>query len=390
MTTVFPPNFLWGASTAAHQIEGNNIHSDWWDLERFNPEYFVERSGQACDSFNRWREDMAIVKDLGLNTYRFSIEWARIQPKKREIDHAMIDHYRQMVAHARELGLEPIVTLHHFTMPKWFRRLNAWQHPDAPQIFADYCRLVAPILDEGVTWALTINEPNIHSAVLAAQSGVAGPNFLPQPREGDVEGLIRSHHAAREVLKSHSGLKTGWSMANFLMYASVPEAQEKAAEFQWKYEDVFTTESKNDDFVGVQSYSRLAVGTEGIVAPPEGAEITTSNFEFYPEAVGHAIRHVKAIVGEVPILVTENGVSTDDDTRREVYLRGAVAAVEGALADGIDIRAYCHWSLLDNFEWQSGYAPRFGLVSVDRTTFARTPKPSADVYRQLVRERQVG
>jgi len=380
----FPKGFIWGASTAAHQVEGNNTNSDWWQIENMPNSPVAEPSGAACDSYNRYAEDMQIVKDYGLNAYRFSFEWARIEPQQGVFDDNEIDHYRQMITKCHELGLEPIVTLHHFTFPAWFRAMGHWTHPDAASIFANYCKKVAPLLNDGVNWAITINEPNIHTMILAVQNGKEGRFFLPLPEQNVVDGIINAHHAARKAIAEVSAVRTGWSIANLNFYGVDGASPEKVKEVSWAAEDQFIAESKSDDFIGVQCYSRTPVDNIGTAPLPEGSRATDMRYEFYPPAIGLAIRHVAAALPNTPILITENGLGTAIDEERVEYINGAMQAVEDAVADGYDIRGYCHWSLLDNFEWAEGYRLKFGLVEVDRTTFKRTPKPSFSVYQSFV------
>jgi len=380
----FPKGFIWGASTAAHQVEGNNTNSDWWQIENMPNSPVAEPSGAACDSYNRYAEDMQIVKDYGLNAYRFSFEWARIEPKQGVFDKNEIDHYRQMISKCHELGLEPIVTLHHFTFPAWFRAMGHWTHPDAASIFANYCKKIAPLLNDGVKWVITINEPNIHTMILAVQNGKEGRFFLPLPEQNVVDGIIKAHHAARKAIAEVSAVNTGWSIANLNFYGVDGASAEKVKEVSWAAEDQFIAESKKDDFIGVQSYSRTPVDSVSTAPLPAGLRATDMRYEFYPPAIGLAVRHVAAMLPDTPILVTENGLGTAIDEERVEYINGALEAVEDAVADGYDIRGYCHWSLLDNFEWAEGYRLKFGLVEVDRTTFKRTPKPSFGVYQSFV------
>jgi beta-glucosidase len=380
----FPRDFIWGASTAAHQVEGNNINSDWWQIENMPNSPVAEPSGAACDSYNRYAEDMQIIKNHGLNAYRFSIEWARIEPEQGVFDENQIDHYRRMIAKCVEIGLEPIVTLHHFTFPAWFRAMGHWTHPDAANIFARYCKKVAPLLEGCVNWVITINEPNIHTMILAAQNGKEGRYFLPLPEQKVVDGLIKAHHAARSAISEVSSLRTGWSIANLNFYGVQGASTEKVKEISWAGEDQFIHQSLNDDFIGVQSYSRTPVDNIGTAPLPEGARATDMHYEFFPPAIGLAIRHVASILPNTPILITENGLGTTKDEERVEYIQGALKSVEEAMADGYNIRGYCHWSLLDNFEWAEGFKLKFGLVEVDRKTFKRTPKPSFSVYQKIV------
>ncbi|ACZ20239.1 beta-glucosidase/6-phospho-beta-glucosidase/beta-galactosidase [Sanguibacter keddieii DSM 10542] len=374
-----PAGFLWGASTAAHQIEGNNTASDWWHLETTPGSHVVEPSGDAADSYHRWAEDMDILVDLGLTDYRFSIEWARIEPTEGRFSNAELAHYRRMVDGAIERGLRPVVTLHHFTVPQWFAARGGWTAPGAVELFVRYVERTAPVIGTGVSHVCTINEPNM-VAMFGAIASLGAEAFreagLPLPDAATTEVLVEAHHAARAAIKAiDPQIQVGWTIAN-QVYQALPGAEAVTAEYSWPREDVFLVAARDDDWVGVQSYTRTRVGTDGPLHPEPGVELTLSGYEFYPQAVGEAARHTWEVTEHTPVIVTENGLSVTDDTRRVAYLHGALDSLERAMADGVDIRGYLHWSLLDNYEWGS-YAPTFGLVAVDRETFERHPKPSA-------------
>jgi len=385
----FPDGFLWGASTAAHQIEGNNVNSDWWFREHEADSTLPEPSGDACDSYHRWREDMDLLAELGFTDYRFSIEWARIEPAPGRFSKAEIAHYRRMVEGALERGLRPMVTLHHFTVPHWFAERGGWTAGDAIDLFERYVRATAPIIGTGVRHVCTINEPNmIALAVAFREQGtevapVAGIPLLDKPT---TEALIQAHHRARAAVKSISpDIHVGWSIAN-QVYQAEPGAEAVTVAYSHPREDVFIEAARDDDWIGVQSYTRTRIDVDGPLPAPDDAERTLTGWEYYPEAIGHALRHTAAIVGDVPLIVTENGIATADDSRRIDYYTGALSAVAAALEDGLDIRGYLAWSALDNYEWGS-YVPTFGLIAVDPETFERTPKPSAAWLGNLGRTR---
>lgn len=390
----FPDGFLIGAATSAHQTEGNNTTSDWWAMEQAKPEV-LQPSGRAVDSFHRWSDDMDLLAAAGLQAYRFSIEWARIEPEPGEFDAAAVDHYRRMVDGARERGIEPIVTLHHFTSPVWFAFSGGWLRPDAQQLFGRYLERIAPVLDEGVRTAVTINEPNmvaimhrVISGEVALDTGLGGG--MPLPHEGVRDSLIGVHAAAVTQLRAqHPGLSVGWTVANQTVQA-IDGGERMAAELSEAFDDVWLRAAAEDDFIGVQSYSRMLAGPDGRVEPDPDAPRTSIGWEYYPDAVGHAIRNTAVQAPGVPILVTENGISTRDDEQRIAYTTGALRAVAACLADGIDVRGYLHWSLLDNFEW-GHWEPTFGLIAVDRDSgsFERTPKPSLEWLGEIARTRVV-
>lgn len=372
----FPEGFRWGSATAAHQIEGNNLNSDWWRREHLAGTSIAEPSLDACDSYHRFREDMQILVDAGLSMYRFSIEWARIEPEKGFISQAELAHYRHMVLTARELGLEPMVTLHHFTIPQWFEDDGGWRAPDAVDRFASYTRAVLPVL-EGVEWVCTINEPNM-VAMMAGGDG-KGTTLQafgqPGPDVQVAQTLLEAHRASRAVLAGAGNFRTGWTVAT-QDFQPEPGCEEIARDYGYHRDAWYLEMAAGDDWVGVQAYTRTRIGADGPLPIAEGAERTLTGWEFYPRALEDGIRLSHEMAPGVPVFVTENGIATDDDTRRIAYMQGALEGLHRAITDGIRVEGFLYWSLLDNYEWGS-YRPTFGLVGVDRTTFTRTVRPSA-------------
>ncbi|MFT4029486.1 MAG: family 1 glycosylhydrolase [Protaetiibacter sp.] len=379
---VFPETFFWGASTAAHQIEGNNINSDWWEREYEQGSILAEPSGDAADSLHRYPEDIRLLAERGFSMYRFSIEWARIEPEDGAFSKAMLLHYRRMIECCLESGLTPNVTLHHFTNPRWFSRRGGWSRPDAPELFARYARAVLPILD-GVDWVCTINEPNMMSLTAPVTApGDTAAQRLPQPDPVVTQNLIDAHHDARAVLRT-SERSVGWSIAN-QCYEAMPGYESETDAYRYPREDVFLEAARGDDWVGVQSYLRTFIGEGGPQPVRDDVEKTLMGWEYFPPALGIAARHSWELTRGVPVIVTENGIATADDARRIDYTRGALEALASAMTDGVEVRGYLHWSLLDNYEWGS-FRPTFGLVGWDRETFERTPKPSLDWLAAVAR-----
>ena len=384
------PGFLWGASTAPHQIEGNNVTSDWWLREQHIPG--MQRSGDAVDSYHRYAEDMRLLADAGLNSYRFGIEWARIEPTPGHISRAELAHYRRMIDTALDLGLTPVVTLHHFTHPRWFTEAGGWMDDRAIDRFRAYVEAATRILD-GVEWVCTINEPNILALMAmmsqAAQSaepseeakkwlsptveGAARP-VLPAPDPKTGQRLAEAHQAAREILRRRTGAKTGWTVACQAL-TGTPGNEEKLREVRYVREDLYLEAARGDDFVGVQAYTSQAVDEHGVVPHPDSPDNTLVGSAYRPDALGIAVRHAWEVTGGAPVLVTENGIATADDTRRIAYTSEALRHLFAAVDDGVDVRGYLHWSALDNYEW-GHWEPTFGLIAVDRETFERHPKPS--------------
>jgi beta-glucosidase len=386
MTVNFPNGFLWGAASAAHQIEGGNWNNDWWAFEHQPGTPCKEPSGDACDSYHRYTEDIALVRDLGLGAYRFSIEWSRIEPEDGEFSRAALDYYRRVLATCHEHGVQPVVTFHHFSTPRWMAGLGGWENEQIVDRFSRYCERTVARLGDLIAIGCTINEPNIVS-LMGYMLGAFPPGRSDRAAYAVVnENLKAAHRRAYEALKSGPGdFPVGSCVAMGDWWA--PEGGEEIlAKARYRHEGQHLEILKGDDFVGVQAYSRTRLNTEGhAVGPEEGVEVVRSmGYEFWPNALNAAIRHA-AEVAQTPIYVTENGLGHADDTRRVAYVQGALEGLGTCLADGIDVRGYFYWSLLDNFEWAFGYGPQFGLATVDRETFARTPKPSAAWLGEIAR-----
>lgn len=372
----FPAGFRWGAATAAHQIEGNNINNDWWPREHSGDAGIAEPSGDACDSYHRYREDMTLLRDAGLDTYRFSIEWSRIEPEEGHVSRAAIDHYRRMADTALELGVTPMVTLMHFTVPRWFAEDGMWRSPKAADRFARFTELALPVLGQDVKWVCTINEPNIAAMIAGGEDPANLVAYaLPAPDLRVADTLLECHRRARDVLSGVGGVRTGWTVATQAFQAE-PGCEDAAREYGYRRDDWYLEAAAEDDWVGVQAYTRTVIGPDGPRQVPEGVEKTLTGWEYYPQALEIGVRSAWEKTGGVPVFVTENGIATTDDARRIDYTHGALTGLHAAIEDGVEVEGYLHWSLLDNFEWTSGYRPTFGLVAVDRETFVRTPKPS--------------
>ena len=431
MMNTLPQDFLVGAATAAHQVEGNNIHSDYWAMEHMKYGNFNEPSLDAVDHYNRYEEDIKMVAEAGLNAYRFSIEWARIEPEQGVYDENETEHYRKVLTCCRENGVEPIVTMMHFTSPKWLIENGGWENEATVEAFKNYCQYVTEQLGDLMHYVCTINEANmgIQVAAISAryraqmmekmqrmQQGGAeekkdlegtaqvGMNFndmmanMQKQKEENVEIfgtdtlqtfvsartpegdmlVIRAHQAARAAMKAvKPELQIGLTLS--LHDIQAQEGGEETAAKEWVDEFThYVPYIKEDDFFGLQNYSRSLIGPNGILPVPEGAEITQMDYEYYPEGLEHVIRRVYEEI-PMPIMVTENGIATADDTRRVAYIQTAMNGVENCIQDGIPVKGYMYWSMMDNFEWQKGFGMTFGLISVDRTTQTRTAKPSLTV-----------
>ncbi len=383
----FPDGFHWGTATAAHQIEGGNWNNDWWQFEHAPGSPCAEPSGDACDSWNRWQDDVILVADLGFDNYRFSVEWSRIEPEEGEFSRAALDHYRRICGALRERGVDPVVTFHHFTTPRWLADRGGWERADTADVFARFCEHVAGALGDVMARACTINEPNIVSYV-GYVLGFFPPGKADRSTAARVNDVfVAGHRSAVDAIRSAApGVPVGLALS-MAEWVAVEGGEATLASERAFMEDGFLAATEGDDFIGVQTYSRNRIGPEGNVGPEPGVPVLVMGYELWPEALEATIRRAWEVTGgRVPILVTENGIGTDDDAQRIEFVHRALEGVLRALADGIDVQGYTYWSLLDNFEWSFGYRPRFGVAAVDRGTFARTPKPSArwlgDVMRR--------
>ena len=381
----FPEPFLWGTATAAHQIEGGNVNNDWWEMEHDATAGCVDVSGDACDSFNRYPEDIALVAGLGLGAYRFSLEWSRIEPEDGEFSHVALDHYRRMAATCHEHGIVPVVTFHHFTHPRWLAAAGTWEAPHAADRFARYCERVTTHLGDLIGMACTLNEPNV-VALMGWRLGLFPPRVRDRGRRDAVtDSMVSAHRKGVDAIRSGPGDFPVGLTLSMTDYQVQPGGEEWVERLRRPNEDVFLEATGGDDFIGVQTYTRMRVGPDGALPAEDGVRTTQMGYEVWPEALGATIRRATEVTGGLPVHVTENGIGTDDDALRIEYVTRALAGVRACLDDGVDVRGYFYWSLLDNFEWVLGYGPTFGLVAVDRETFVRAPKPSAAWFGGVAR-----
>jgi len=403
-----PEDFLWGTAISAYQSEGNNINSDAWLQENIKPTLFKERSGDACDSYHRYREDIAIAAKLGFNCYRMGIEWARIEPNEGCFSNAELDHYADVLETCRARGLKPVVTFNHFTTPIWFSARGGFEVADSPDIFAVFYRKAAEHLGGLMHLATTFNEANIQqlvqllpafaavlpaarAAINAAAKATGSPKFSTVAYADPSVStplLQEAHRKGYDAIKAaRPALPIGITLTTQDIQAVGPDSQADAVRgrLYGNWLDVARTHA---DFVGVQPYTRFLVDSKGLVAPPAGSEITDAGYEFYPQALANTIRWAHTAIGR-PIYVTENGIATDNDARRIAYIDQALAGLRDCLDEGIPVHSYMYWSLLDNFEWASGFSKHFGLVAVDLQSFKRTLKPSALHLGAIARAKKI-
>ncbi|HEY5104100.1 MAG TPA: family 1 glycosylhydrolase [Acidimicrobiales bacterium] len=378
----FPSEFSWGTSTSAYQIEGGGTNTDWWRFERAEGTTAVEVCGDACDSWNRYEEDLDILSSLGLNSFRLSVEWARIEPEEGVFSTEALDHYRHVLEACRERTILPVVTLHHFTLPLWVADQGGFENPAIAQWMARYAQKVSESLGELIGIACTINEPNV-VAIMGYLLGQFPPQVTSWERFVKVNETMRACHVAmRDVLKEGPGTFPVGLPMSMQEYEAVPGFEDRLNSFRKEMEDKYLLSLQGEDYVGVQCYTKVILGPDGIVLDPKG-ETTDMGYLYWPQSVEYTVRRAAALTN-APIIVTENGIGTADDAQRIRYLGEALAGVRTLLNDGLDVRGYFQWSLLDNFEWSLGYRPQFGMVAVDRTSFTRTLKPSAKWFANAV------
>ncbi len=409
---LMPEHFLWGVASSGHQTDGGDDAADTTFVEHIQPTVFVEPAGSACGSWERWRDDLDLISAMGLNAFRFSMEWARVEPSRGEIDEAALARYDALVDECVARGIAPVVTLSHFTAPHWFAREGSWLHPDAADWFAGFARVVTERYGDRVAMIVTLNEPNLPrqlaggflpteawtaiADMLSAASSAAG---VAQYRLGNLQrldeldafeaALERAHIAARAAVRQvRPGLPVGLSLAvaDEVAIAGGEGGRDHAREVNYGR---WLRLAQEDDFIGVQNYEQIVHGPDGWVEPPPHIERNAGGMAIVPESLAGAVRYCHSIAG-VPVLVSEHGLAAEDDTQRCRFIPAALACLDDIMAEGVPVVGYCHWTLLDNFEWIFGFERRFGLHEVDRDTLARTPKASsrvlaAEVARRMVR-----
>jgi beta-glucosidase len=395
----FPEGFLWGCSTAAHQVEGGNHGNDWWRWEQRGRILTGDSSDPACDSWRRYAEDSTLLREIGNNAHRMSIEWSRVEPAPGQFDQAAIDHYRDVLLDLRAKGMTAIVTLHHFSSPLWFADRGGWAASGAADAWLPFVRRVAGELGELVGRWCTINEPNIY----AYQGWVTGE--FPPGRKGDLPGLRRvlgnlrtGHLAALKALGELTpDVPAGLSHHKWIMVPQRNRASDRlAADIAQGVMDRWPNGVRMErvveapgDFIGLNHYTGSLVRfdmtrpQDGFIrrTNPAGLPVSDFGWAVNPHWMRIALRELQPL-GK-PVYITESGIATRDDNRRQGFLRALLHEVWEAIQEGVDVRGYLHWTAIDNFEWAHGYAMRFGLIGVDRATQARTIKPSGRLFGRI-------
>ena len=419
-----PDDFLIGCASAAHQVEGG-LDDDWSRMERDHPERIRDGATAriACDHYGRYREDLQLLAGMHHTAHRFSIEWSRVEPREGEFDRSALLHYRDVVRTCRSLGMEPVVTLQHFTLPLWLADRGGVMSSDAPRLFARFAALCAETVGAEVRWWVTINEPG----VLAVFGYLYGewPPLQPSMRAflGALAGLARMHAAAYGALHMVAQAH-GWNVRVSVAHHERPmrplnpgSAVQQAVAImpnaifnRWflracrsgrllppvGWGQRVTGLRNSLDYLGLNYYCEERVRfnrhrprelfAESVV--PAGLPLSSFGWTIDPDGLRRAIVRLWDEF-HLPILVTENGVADEDDELRPRFIVDHLAAICDAIDSGAEVRGYLHWTAMDNFEWAEGYSKRFGLLAVDRVTLERTTKPSAAVFAEICRTGEI-
>ena len=420
----FQKNFLWGAATSSHQVEGNNVNNDWWLWEQNGK--VKERSGKACDHWTRFREDFGLAKSLNHNAHRFSLEWSRIEPQEGQFNGEALAHYRDVLESLTSLGLEPIVTLHHFTLPFWLAQKRGWLGEETPRLFARYVRKVVEALGEHVRYWITLNEP-----VAYCFKGYLMGEWPPGEKSYEktlqaLSHLLKGHVLAYDVIKEvNQQLKRLPAQVGIAKHVLIftPCSQQS-----WKdrlsvrlrdlmfnhlfikalirgrifYPGLFRIrlpKAKTLDFIGLNYYTRDFVHNEGFRIPAIFGDICTlkhhrdvgkRNFlswEIYPQGLYQLVKDFARY--QLPLLITENGICTDRDDEHFEFMLSHLEQLAKAMEEGAKVFGYIYWALLDNYEWAEGYGPRFGLIEVDYVTQSRKVRESGKQFAEICRSGRI-
>lgn len=403
----FPKNFLWGAAVSSHQVEGGNINtwSEWetqnaarlakqakhewqeWQQRKF-PEMFDAKnyiSGATCDHYYKFKEDFDIAKSLGLNALRISFEWSRIEPEQGKFNQQEIDHYKEVIQTLRQRGLEPFVTLWHWPLPLWVQKQGGLKNQKIKRYFSEYAKKVARELHGEVKFWITLNEPDLY-----ALNGYLRGIWPPQEKSfysflKVFMNLIWAHRAVYTAIKAIDSSAQIGIAKNVLSFEAQPRTIlniffKKITEFFGSFL-FFNKTWFYSDFIGVNYYQHKRIGKKTNIDQSNASDL---GWELYPQGIYSVLKNLQRY--KKPIYITEHGIADKDDTRRQQFLTETLKNVKKAMDENVDVRGYFHWSLLDNFEWDKGFWPRFGLVEIDYKTFERKIRNSAYYYKDIIQE----
>lgn len=405
-----PHDLILGVATSAHQVEGDDVNTDWWDFEHAPRRIRGgDQSGRAVDFWTRFRDDIALMQEHGIQSHRLSVSWGRIEPEEGRFDERALDRYAELVDAHRDAGIRVAVTLLHFALPRWLAARGGILAPDAAERFYAFTRRVARALRGSVWQWHTVNEP-IVLADGAYRRGIWPPGEASLLRfVNAVRALFRLHVAAYRGVREVDGAPAGL-VCNFVSARGRhPSTLDRRAAslVRWCIDDSIVAclstgrllppwgrgarlsgLEESSDILGVNYYNAV---TACVLQRPwvqDGSSSerrTAMGWSVWAPGLLEVLRSASRL--GVPIFVTENGIATDDDAWRREFLVQHLEAVVAARRLGLDVRGYAHWSWIDNFEWAEGFAPRFGLVGVEPGTLARRPRGSLRLYGRIIRER---
>jgi beta-glucosidase len=406
----FGKDFLWGSATASHQIEGNCTNNNWYQFEsavdaQGKPRILNgQKAGLCCDGWNLYKEDVQLMKALSLNAYRFSVEWSKIEPKQGEFDQSALDHYEKEVDEMLANGIEPMITLHHFSNPIWFEDKGAFLQDDSPEIFTRFVERVVNKLGPKVKFWCTINEPAIY-AVLGYFNAEFPPALNDAVKAARVfRNMLLAHTAAYNAVKKirpdaqvglvvHVALfdpPNQWSLVDLLIARMLNNNMNNShfdylvnGKFDFNIPGMVSEKYRGGqkdafDFIGLNYYTNhfrvfkpfaKEQFTEITRATPD--KLTDMGWAIYPEGMYRSLKLIGTYTSK-PIYIAENGIADRGDTKRAKYIEDHLLVINKAIADGMNVKGYFYWSLMDNFEWAHGFDKGFGLYSVDLATRKRT------------------
>lgn len=381
-----PTNFLLGAASSSHQVEGNNEHNDWWSEEQAGR---LPKSGQGTDHYNRYAEDFSLAKDIGLNAMRISIEWSRIEPSPGQWNTEAVNHYRAVLQDLKSKGLVRMVTLHHFTLPQWFANNGGFYVRDNIPSFVKYCRFIAENLGEEIDLWITINEPEVFT-YMSSLRGV-WPPFKKNPLSGYklFKNLAEAHKLSYRAIKMVRP-EAQVSIAKNNVF-NEPFRQDNIFDKlavnlnNWFSNYWFLNKIEKElDFIGLNYYfyHSLSVGLKGIVQKNLEGPKSDMGWRTYPQGLYFLLTDLTKRYHK-PIYITENGIANAHDDMRQDFIKQHLYWINEAILEGSDVRGYFYWSLTDTYEWQDGYDPKFGLIEINFETLERRVRPSAEIFKSL-------
>lgn len=391
----FPEHFLWGAATSAHQVEGNNTESDWWEWEKNKPE--DKRSGNASDEYNRFEEDFKLAKSLNLNAQRISVEWARIEPGPGQFDESVIEHYKRVLKSLKSKHFKVMLTLWHFTLPKWVADEGGWENAQTTENFLVFIERIVPEFNDYVDFWITLNEPGVY-AFMSYLQGEWPPRKKSRWSALRVQwNLIQAHKRAYYAVKMHSHRPVGIAQNMQSFHSShkhsfIEQMSVLVSDLVTNHSFYKMTGYDTHDFLGVNYYFHHRFNRKNKFFPTfedakqQHQDISDLGWEVFPQGLFNVLMDIS---NHKPVFITECGIASTNDDRRTRFLIQYLSEVYRAIESGVRVKGFFYWSLVDNFEWDKGFDPRFGLIEVDYKNQERTIRPSAYVYSEIAKHNKI-